>query len=75
MGRERDEESGQYTDAYADEDFLDAIEQADGMAGTGEVAEIVGCSDRQALNRLKQLEAEGEIKGKNIGRSFVWRIV
>jgi len=74
MTRERDENSGKYTDAYDDEDFLSAIDEADGIAGTGEIAETVGCSNRQALNRLKELEEAGLISSKDVGRSLVWQI-
>jgi len=74
MGRDRDAESGKYTTAYADEDFIEAIELEDGLAGTTAVAEIVGCTQRQALNRLKELEAEGKVNSKDVGRSLVWQI-
>ncbi len=74
MPRERDDESGKYTDTYSDEDFVEAIKKEGGLAGTGTVAEIVGCSHRQALNRLKELEKADVITSKDVGRSLVWQI-
>jgi predicted ArsR family transcriptional regulator len=74
MGRERDEESGKYTDAYSDKEFIEAIEGEGGLAGTGEIATVVGCSHRQALNRLNELEERGKVTSKDVGRSLVWRL-
>jgi len=74
MPRDRDEESGQYTDAYDDESFLDAIRAADGLAGTSEIAETVGCTSRHALNRLRELEEAGRVTKKMVGNSLVWML-
>jgi len=74
MGRKRDEKSGKYTDAYSDGEFIEAIKSNNGLAGTGEIAEVVGCSHRQALNRLNELEEDGMIISKDVGRSLVWRL-
>lgn len=72
MPRERDEESGKYTDAYTDQEFLTALEEEGGLAGTSALAEAVGCSSRNALNRLRELEEAGQITSKDVGRSLVW---
>jgi GTP-sensing pleiotropic transcriptional regulator CodY len=74
MPRKRDEESGKYTDSYSDVDFISAIKEAEGVAGTQEVAEKVGCSHRQALNRLKNIEDSGAIVSKDVGQSLVWQL-
>jgi len=74
MPRKRDGESGKYTDTYSDEDFIRAIKKEGGLAGTGAVAELVGCSHRQALNRLKALEKANVIASKDVGRSLVWQV-
>jgi hypothetical protein len=74
MARDRDDESGQYTDAYSDEDFIEAIDAEGGLAGTTAVAEIVGCTRRQALNRLKELREQNRVKSKNVGPSLVWQL-
>jgi len=72
MPRDRDDDSGMYTDAYSDDDFITAIAAEDGVAGTGEIADRVGCSRRQALNRLKELESNGDVSSKKAGRSLIW---
>lgn len=74
MPRERDEESGKFTDAYGDEDFLEAIREHDGLAGTTEIAETVGCTRRHALNRLHELEDSGKVTSRDVGRSLVWML-
>lgn len=74
MPPERDAESGKYTDAYSDEDFIHAIQAEGGLAGTSAVAEIVGCTHRQALNRLKELRDQDKVQSKDVGRALVWQI-
>lgn len=70
---ERDEESGQFDDRYADETFLSAVRALDG-AGTVEIAERVGCDRRTAYLRLTELEERGEISGEKIGNAYLWTI-
>lgn len=74
MGRERDEETGKFTTAYQREEFLRALEQADFLS-TSEVAERVGCTQNLAYRRLKELEEEGVVKSKEIGRHLAWQSV
>lgn len=73
-GKDREEESGKYTTSYPDSDFLDAIRRLDGIAGTSEVAEEVGCTRRTAYTRLKSLEGEGQISSRKVGNSLLWSI-
>jgi predicted transcriptional regulator len=68
---EQDRESGKIEERYPDQEFLDAVEDHD-PASTSEVAEAVGCTRRNALNRLKTLEDTDQIRSKDVGRSFVW---
>jgi uncharacterized membrane protein len=71
-GKNREEETGKYTTSYLDADFLEAIEQLDGIAGTSDIAEKVGCSQRTAYTRLQSLEAEGQIRSRKVGNSLMW---
>ena len=71
-GKDRDEESGKYTASYTDSDFVNAIEAPDGMAGTSEIAENVGCTRRTAYTRLKSLEDEEKVESRQVGNSLVW---
>lgn len=73
MPRERDEESGKYTESYPLALFVEAIRSAEGsMAGTQEIAETVGCSHRLALLKLNTLAEDGRIQRRDVGRSNVW---
>ena len=73
-GKDRDEDSGKYTTSYRDKEFLDAIEGLNGMAGTSEVADEVGCTHRTAYTRLKSIEEKGNIQSRKVGNSLVWSI-
>lgn len=71
---DRDEETGQYTGEYDTEDFLDAIRDEGGMAGTGEIAEAVGCAHDTAYKRLQRMEAEGTVSSKKVGNTLLWTV-
>lgn len=73
-GKERDDESGKYTTSYANSDFVAAIEALEGIAGTAEVAEEVGCTRRTAYTRLKSLKSEGKVQSRQVGNSLVWTV-
>ena len=73
-GKDREEDSGKYTTSYPDSDFLDAIRRLDGLAGTSEVAEEVGCTRRTAYTRLKSLEDEGQVSSRKVGNSLLWSV-
>ena len=68
---EQDRESGKIEEYYPDQEFLNAVGEHD-PASTSEVADAVGCTRRNALNRLKTLDDAGQIKSKDAGGSFVW---
>ena len=74
MGRERNEETGKFITQYRRENFLDALEEGDFLA-TSDVAEVVGCTRNLAYRRLKELENEGKVKSKEIGRFLAWQKV
>jgi hypothetical protein len=73
-GKDREEDSGKYTTSYPDSDFVDAIQALDGMAGTSEVSEFVGCTQRTAYTRLQELESEDLVTSRKVGNSLVWSI-
>jgi DNA-binding IclR family transcriptional regulator len=70
VSRERDSETGQYTQAITDGQILNLL--ADQRLGTSEVAEQLECHRTTAHSRLKALEEEGKVKSREVGRSFVW---
>lgn len=73
-GKDREEESGKYTTSYADSEFIEAIQQLEGMAGTSEIAEEVGCTQRTAYTRLKSLEDLNRIESRKVGSSLLWSL-
>lgn len=74
MPRERDEDSGKYTDAYTDEDFLAAIRSLDGGAGTLEIAQAVGCHRDTARRRLNELVEAGKVRRRDVGDAAFWML-
>jgi GTP-sensing pleiotropic transcriptional regulator CodY len=71
-GIDRDNDSGEYTQTYSDSDFIDAIDEMGGMAGTSEISDFVGCTHRTAYTRLQAIEQEGSIHSRKVGNSIVW---
>ena len=72
MAPERDETSGQYVAEYDREAFVDAIRELGGSASTSEIADAVGCDRRTAHLRLTELDEEGPIDGRRVGRAYLW---
>lgn len=71
VSQERDEDSGQYREEFADSDFLTAIAELE-TATTNGIADFVGCSYDLAYRRLNELEDEGKVQSKEVGGSFLW---
>jgi cytosine/adenosine deaminase-related metal-dependent hydrolase len=71
--RDRDEESGKFTEEYPEEDFLQAIEEL-GSSGTTEISEYVGCDRRTAYLKLQSLEEKGEVRNQKVGNALLWEL-
>lgn len=71
---DRDDETGRYTGKYPTDDFIDAISSEGGMAGTGDIADIVGCAHDTAYKRLQKMEEDGLVSAKNVGNTLLWRV-
>lgn len=56
---------------YDDGAFVDAV-RANQPASTGEVADFVGCTRRNADYRLRELRGDGVVESKLVGNSLVW---
>lgn len=69
---ERDDESGRYTNTYSPEAFVDAVHDADGVAGTQDVADAVGCSYELAYKRLRALADAGDVESQKVANARVW---
>jgi len=73
-GADRDAESGKYTEKYPADEYLDALEAVDGMAGTQDVADYVGCSYEAAYKKLRQLEDSGVVSSQKVANARVWML-
>jgi len=71
---DRDDKTGLYTSRYSTEDFIDAINDGGGMAGTGDIADQVGCAHDTAYKRLQIMEEDGLVSSKNVGNTLLWTI-
>jgi Mn-dependent DtxR family transcriptional regulator len=69
---DRDEDSGRYTGEYSTEDFLNAISDKEEMAGTGDIADYVGCAHDTAYKRLQQMEKDGLVSSRKVGNTLLW---
>lgn len=74
-GADRDRETGEFTDKYPEDAFLDAVRDHDGLPTTPSVADAVGCNRRTAYNRLTDLESRGDVASQEAGRTLVWTLV
>lgn len=74
MPKDRDENTGKYTETYPAADFLSAIESFGGSAGTQEIADEIGCAYRTAHAKLTDLEEEGQIASRNVGNAKLWQL-
>lgn len=72
-GADRNDD-GKYTETYATERFLDAITNHDGLAGTSDIADAVGCSYETAYKKLRKLADEGVVNGEKVANARVWTI-
>jgi predicted ArsR family transcriptional regulator len=71
-GADRDDESGQYTETYPTEEFIDAIADTGDVAGTQDVADYVGCSYETAYKKLRKLEDAGDVESQKVANARVW---
>ena len=72
--RDRDEDTGQFSEEYPSEVFIDALREI-GPAGTTDVADHIGCDRRTAYVKLREIEEEaGSIKSEKIGNALLWSI-
>ena len=74
MPKDRDDETGRYTENYPLEEFMSALKSYDGTASTQEVADEVGCAYRTAYAKLSELEENGEITYRKVGNAQLWEI-
>jgi len=71
MPDRRRDESGKFTEseAYSDDDFLAALDELGGSAGTRQIADEVGCHRDTARRRLHNLSDASDIEKHKTGKS------
>jgi hypothetical protein len=74
MPKNRDDKTGEYTEAYPLNEFISALESLGGTGGTQEVAEEIGCAYRTAHAKLTKLEEENEITSRKVGNAKLWQL-
>jgi DNA-binding MarR family transcriptional regulator len=72
--RNRDEDSGRFSEEYPQDDFIRALEEL-GASGTTDIAEYVGCDRRTAYLKLQTLEEKGDIESQKIGNALLWNLL
>jgi len=68
----RDKDTGEFTETYGHQEFLQSLESLSGQASTQEVADDVGCAYRTAYQKLVELEDDDLVSSKNIGNARLW---
>lgn len=71
---ERSDETGRYTDTYLREAFIEAITAEGRHAGTGEIAERVGCDHDTAYKKMLSMEQDGSVESRNVGNTLLWSL-
>lgn len=70
---DRDPDSGQFESDSPDDALIDFIRSAQNCS-SGDVADEFGFSRRNALERLRGLEADGKLDSEKIGNTNVWTV-
>lgn len=73
VGKDRDEDTGEFRTTFPDADFIAAIETVHPTT-TRNICEEVSCAYRTAHERLTDLAEEGKVKREKIGQSLLWSI-
>lgn len=71
--RDRDEESGRFTEEYPEEEFIQALEEL-GSAGTADISNYIGCDRRTAYLKLQSLEKENKVSSQKVGNALLWEL-
>lgn len=65
-------DGGPAPDEPVDEEILAALAEHDGLAGTADVADAVAVDRAAAEERLRELEAEGYVEGRELDGALAW---
>lgn len=71
---DREDETGRWQSKFTPEDVLQAVEDADGYATSGDVRRALGCSYDTARRRLNELVDEGKLETMTVAGTNVYSI-
>ena len=74
-GDNRDCDTGKFSERYDSEEFVDSLHWLGGSGSTKEIADKVGCARRTAYYRLSDLEEEGQVDARKVGKSILWQVI
>ena len=63
---------GDIPQKYTTEIAVESLDVYGGAATTSERAEVMECSHRLALRRLRELEEEGRVTAREAGNTYLW---
>jgi hypothetical protein len=66
------DQNGKFAKTYDTERFLSEIRDSEGMTGTQDVADAVGCEYETAYKRLRKLAEEGTVDSEKVANARVW---
>lgn len=72
MAKDRDEESGRYTETVSDNEIVEFV-RTQGGASTSDVATEFDYKRPSAYRRLKKLEEKGRVTSREVGNSLLWQ--
>ncbi|MFB6198824.1 MAG: transcriptional regulator, partial [Halobacteriaceae archaeon] len=73
--RERDENTGQFTDKYPREEILTVIEDLSGTAATSEIADALDADRNAIYKKLRLMEDDEQVVSRKAGGIRVWSTV
>lgn len=73
MAKDRDADSGQYTETVHDEEIIAYVANHD-TVGTSDVASEFDLKRPSAYRRLKTLEAHDRLASTKVGGSLIWEV-
>lgn len=72
--RERDDETGQFTDKYPPEDITSVIRDLGGTAATSEIADALNANRNTIYKKLQAMETDEMIVSRKAGGIRVWSV-
>lgn len=69
------DDTGKFSTKYEPDDFVEALRRLGGAGSTREIAVEVGCARRTAHYRLSDLQDDGRVDFREVGKSILWQVI